>query len=549
MGGLNPVSEPTGVSRIRDALDEQQNGSSSAFHKLQYTVARGTSAEVTELLLGLTHFAYMQHGGSTGMRQLLTTALNINFDACISVEEGPDAMAALLAAYSGFVHNLVSAHVTFVEPALVAFAKRAFVLTSVVRKPVMECVLTMVPLLLTMHPQATDVLARVVHERHPHQVRPGPELAAYMRAVLELAHVCNSETLRRSIIFTVVEKLLAIDALVPAEYVESVIPTDDDTKMEVDNESTGRRVSFASDSALCEEAEKMDLVLAEVLQFLDGACKSSGDSFAASYVEPIYFAFQRYVLPQQGARFVPYVLFYAVSLAGPAVSEDISERLRQSFFDSSLYEENRSVYLRFSCGIIARCNTISARFCLGWMNSLALWLNRYTDPLAENGFPSQSDLYPGNHVLFYTAVSCLLKTITLRPDALDPSLTQQRDALAQMRLFRVLLSPLTPTFYVSSSVVSPFCDLAWKSTGVDWREALRESEYRQRFRKTVANAGMVDDVESLAPLVLFGCSSLMSKFYREAKDVPEIQDDGPLSSTEEKSKSGSNASPRMVLGS
>lgn len=526
MGCLAPPAEPVGVSLIERALLEKNRGNQLAFVKLQHTLARGRAAEVTELLYGLSHFA-ASHLSSEAyahpqcIRELMKAALEYNFGARQNASEDYKPTPSLLEAYQQFVLNLVSANSTLVEHALTCFAKRAFMLPLEERAEVMECIHIVLPSFLHMHPQANDVLARVILDKHPHPIRKAPDLVSYTRSILEVALECRSQSLRCSILFTVIEKLIAVQSLVPANvYSVTEEPASEDDEMtDVDDMLPPSKVTFAptDEEQLSAEAEKIDAILMEVFDYLRKAAKSHGDKFLHFTIEPIVHAVERFVIPVGGGRFVPYVLQYAISLAGQGVSEEVCERFRHAFFDASVSEDLRLKSMVLSSALVSRCRTVSPQYCLQWMRSIATWLNRYSDPFINCESCDLSSDFDGDaHKLFYSSVCSLLKTITLRTDAFDSTLTLSKDALSRMRLIRVLSSPLNPIVAVPSEIMHTFCKLALANGGLD---IVALSPYSSQITDKKARYGMSNEfehVDLLEPLQLRLSKEEVSSFYRNS---------------------------------
>lgn len=519
MGGLASAAEQAGVSRVRLALLDKRKGNALAFHKLQHALARGTAEEITELLIGLTHFSVELSNGARdvdaqSLRELMKSAVEINMqslsESCKKDSSG--AAAAALDAYRLFVLNLVSADVTFVEYALVCFAKKAFLLNFEIREAAMDRVHSIIPSILAMHPQAAGILARIVNERHPHPVRQVVDICAYMRSILEVSLKCESQALRSAIISTTVEKLVTIDALVPSK-VEGL---DDNDQGMVDVGEVDGCKEEGEIETLSAEAAKMDLALAEVLQFLEKACLHSRKRFVRRHLEPLFRAFERYVLPAQGARFAPYVLFHGATLAGERVAEDLCERLRQSFFDSSLDEETRASYIRFSSAMVSRSRVLSAAYALQWIRSVARWLNHYIDPYDERFLSAPfSDVDTDVHMLFYTAVCALMKAAALRQDAFEPSVCRERDVMARMRLLRIFSSPMNPLLIIPPAIVNQFCTTAMAVGGLDLKDLLNENELRYTPSRTkFGSRNSFTYYECLTPLELPESRGRISQEYR-----------------------------------
>lgn len=371
--------------------------------ELRRCLRGGDAAAITELFNALSHFAL---SNALTRPDLLKAALEYDFSTL-----SPD----LLSAYHHFVLNLVSANAAFVEHSFHAFARRAFLSDDPL---VLATVHTCIRSVLGMYSAATTVLSTVVCQRYPHQVRKTAELAAFTRSVLSIARECVCPQLCADIIAAVVEKLVAVQALVSAD-----------------------------DSA----SDKMDSLLAEVFAFIDQCCEENcKTSFKLRVVDPLIVAFERFVIPAQGGKYVPFVLLRCLSHAGTETAQGVCERFRQNFFSYEIREEARLSYLSMSAIITGHSPVVSPTYVLLWMRSVAHWCNKFVDNKGVH--------HRLVHV-FCIVVGILVKLTTVRKDALDPMRTNSKDALSSMRLFRVLVSAHQPWRYVPIDVRKVFSTL------------------------------------------------------------------------------------------
>ena len=524
MGGLAYATEHEGVAQIRSALLDKRKGCSRRLRGLQQLLAQGTSEEVTKILVGLSHFSVeltssTEWQDTVSLRLLVHSALNIDLqklsEACSM--SNCKASAGALDAYRFFVLNLASADVTFIELALASIAKNALTLRRDIREPALKRIHSVITGILIMHSEATFLLAKVVNEKHPHPVRGAEELCSYIRSVLEIALTCESHFLRMSIIATVVEKLVTIDAAVSQVLQENDDNADkmvDVTMTEMQSKSN-EQLKSSNENYFTEEALKMDQVLSEVLQYLVKAHADSPENFATRHLDPLLRAFERFVLPVKTSRFAPFALLHALFIAGDKTAEDACERLRQSFFDSSLDPETRCIYLHFSAALVARSSVLSPNFVRSWVMNLARWLNFYIDDQEHQGIEQcvgsvDSDV----HKMFYVAVHSMMTTISLRADVFHDSVTHEKDPLARMRLLRIFMSPMNPALVVSRNVLAEFCHVAFVLGGLDLRDMLQEnpSQYAPSRTKFGSKNELVLN-ECLPPLQLPESYKLIQKAY------------------------------------
>lgn len=506
MGGL--VGADPGAARIRTALAEKQEGSPLEFHRLQHALAGGDPADVAELLTGLTHFsALISHDASdeslaADLRVLVHAALEVDLLVCAApsftlssraqeddataetITESDSAAYPTLNAFRLFVMNLVSADAAFVEPVLVMFAKRAFTLPLVKREPAVRHVYAVISMILSTHPRSSALLARIATEKYPHPVRPEPEHCAYARSVLHVARECHSQALRGDLISTVIEKVVAVEALVPrelfAEPADEMPPPPPRVNFEAGAEEP--------DSDACEgghliplvkEAEKIDSMLSELCLYIDLAYADTPTELIQKHFDPLFTAFERFVLPVQGARFAPFVLLYAASVGGAAVVLDVVERLRQSFFDPSKPEGLRVHHLQYSSAMVICADLVSANDVVAWMSPVAQWLNNYIDAHDRRApLYTENDIDTDVHNLFYTAACALMITVCRRTDAFDGGSCADQDAIARMRLFRIMSSKMNPMLVISKPIVDEFADVVLECDGMDLSEILEENKFR-----------------------------------------------------------------------
>lgn len=417
--------------------------------RLQHTLRGTNPAAITPILTGLTYLAahlHSQSGTTADLISLIDAALTIDIQPCA------DKNPCLRTALHAFLLNLISADAAYVEPVINKFAARVF-LTSVQHRARLEPVVyDILHVVLDTHPAAASLLSRIIRMRYPHPIRAAEEHVAYINAILHVARACHSPSVTRSVIATIFEKLGAIEALVPSD------------------------VTDCEGAMLRPEAEKMQLVLMELIRHVDIVYKEDAE-YLRSCFEPFFAAYESYIVPIESTRFTPYVMIYAAEKGGEALVHDLSERLRQSFFDPSMSHRLREKFLEHSSVVIMRSASVSSASALAWLKQLASWLNAYVDDVSRNG---GGEVDTDVHRLFYSGSASLMTTCCRRRDAV----ASNANVIPQMRLYRIVGSAMKPMLVVPRGVVDDFVKVVADCCGMDFNEIEDQNEGRFRPSRT-----------------------------------------------------------------
>lgn len=462
MGGLQ---KPPGTEVITNALSSHAAGNSLELHRLHHVFANGASS-VASLLHALTHLTVRLHAGddsSTALRSLIDAALAVNLQSALenaaSVgsksedltscnEATPDDQKDPLSAFASFVINLISIDATYLEPLLNLLVLQLFripIEQSAKFEPLIERIVNAA---VNTHARATYLLTDAISRRYPHPVRPAAEHIAFSRAVLFVARAVPSAPIVRSIMNSLFERLSAIEANVPGDV--------RDFKL-LDGKQTGLDSacpSIVDDDLLCPDALKLQAIMVEIVRHFDLAHEHSLHVFRAVHLDALFHAYDTYVVPVHRTRFTPYILVYAASLAGRSCVFDVTERLRQAFFDSTQGVRLRGYVLEHSAVMVCRAKDISISEALSWLARLTSWLHAYID--AASASPLHTIVDVDVHRLFYSACATFMATLARRTDIFERA--SSSEALARMRISRILHSTLAPTLVLPSDVVVNFLD-------------------------------------------------------------------------------------------
>lgn len=361
----------------------------------------------------------------------------------------------LIQAFCCFVLNLVSADAKFVEPALVSLTRRSFTHSS---PEVREAAVNLVPQLLRMYPAASEVAGVVFKDKFPHHVRATHELSNYIGCLLSVFEKCDSSILREAIIHSVIEKFVALQASVPA----NIYAKEDEPEFD----SPTRVVTFdlPEESKFCPEVLKMDALMNEMFEFIDRVRTPLGENFPEIVIEPLLTAFDRFVAPVYGGRFVPYILMHGLASSDASIVERVVNRLSVLFFDTTMSQDVRLFYLSFAAALVVRVPSLTPYFVFSWLKRVCQWLNHQVQLNPEVG---------SNHI-FSVATSYVVSVIIGRSGALS-----ENDGLAQLRITRVLAVARLP-----ARLRKAFCTVAARIGGVDMRSvavASRSNGKRRRY--------------------------------------------------------------------
>lgn len=463
MGGLQP---PPGAEVIANALTSHVAGNSLELHRLHHLFANAASS-VASLLHALTHLTVRLHAGddfSAALRSLIDAALTLNLQAALEnaahVKCKPDESAPRhdvipedqrdpLSAFASFAINLISIDASYLEPLLNLLVTKLFLIPveqSAGFEPLIERVVVAA---INTHARATHLLTDAISRRYPHPVRPVAEHIAFSRAILFVSRVIPSAPLVRAIMNSLFERLSAIEATVPGDVRD--IKLLDEKPAAPDS---ARFKIVTEDGLLCPDAFKLQAVMVEIVRHFDLTHERSLHAFQIVHLDALFRAYDTYVVPVHRTRFTPYILIYASSLAGRSFVHDVTERLRQAFFDSTQGIRLRGYVLEHSAVMVCRANYVSISDALSWLARLASWLHAYIDTAAASSLHTAIDV--DVHGLFYSACATFMATLARRPDIIEhPS---SSEALARLRISRLLHSCLAPTLVLPSEIVISFLD-------------------------------------------------------------------------------------------
>lgn len=462
--------------RVREAIED-----GTKMVSLQRLVARGPPSQVTPLLRDLASV-------TTGLKirhdVLLLAALDYDFGTRRVANDDFKPTPELLEVYRHFVLNLASVSARFVKPALQSLARRGLFHND---ESVREMTINLVLALLQLYPQATELAASVLLQFYPHHIRPEEELSLYTRGLLTIFERTTSPILREGIIHAVIDKLIAVQGIVPSDIHE--VP-------EAINDAP-RVVSFdlPEEKLLCESAKKMDTLLIVVFKFLDNAKSLFNDSYPEIVIEPIITAFARFVAPAYGGRFLSLVLLRALALSNSDVAERVIDQLSIVFFDSAVHRDIRLFYLSLSSALIIRIPCITSRFVLSWLKRVCQWLSHYIQ--------HNPDL-PGNPD-FAFAAACAVRVIIERRDAVN-----RNDELARLRIIRILRVARLP-----HELRKRFCLLVNEFGGVDVRSMAKACPGRDLRRRSTKLL--------LQSIELPKSKDSMKEYYRERDFVDPLE--------------------------
>lgn len=250
---------------------------------------------------------------------------------------------------------------------------------------------------------------------------------AYLRAVLAVARDERWPRVGRTVVATVLERMGAVEALVPAEL-------------------------FAADGSLRPEGAKIQAMMLELFSHVDAGASES--AYVLRVFEPLFAAYESAIVPVEATRFTPYVLLYAASKGGDEAVLEVVERLRLAFFDEEVSLRMREKFLQHSSAMVIRSRLVSPAAARVWIAGVARWLNRYVD--AQERCMDGVDVDTDVHLLFYSACCALMTTISKRSEACSGSSSGGADHLHTMRLYRIMACRMNPLLVVPVDIVQEF---------------------------------------------------------------------------------------------
>lgn len=463
MGGLQL---PPSADIIVSALNSHAAGNSLELHRLHHVFANAAPS-VASLLHALTHLTARLHtadDSAAALRTVIDAALAVNLPSALAnatsaklKPEDPSSRRDAtvddhkdpLSAFASFAINLISVDATYLEPLLNLLVTKLFFIPveqSAEFEPLIERIVTAA---VSTHARATYLVTDAISRRYPHPVRPVVEHVAFSRAVLFVARAVPAPPLVRAITNALFERLSAIEATVPGDVRDIKIIN---PKQIVPNSPVS--AAEDEDGSLCPDAVKLQAIMIQLVRHFDLAFEHSSHTYHTLHLDALFHAYDTYVVPVHRTRFTPYILLYASSLAGRSCVLDVTERLRQAFFDSTQGVRLRGYVLEHSAVLVCRSKYIGVPDALSWFARLTSWLNAYID--ATGASPLNTVVDVDIHRLFYSACATLMATLSRRSDILTrPS---SSEALARMRISRILHSSLAPTLVIPSEVVSRFVD-------------------------------------------------------------------------------------------
>jgi RNA polymerase I specific transcription initiation factor RRN3 len=367
----------------------------------------------------------------------------------------PAVSEELVESYRSFLRNSVSADSAFVNDVLSVCARQLFRLPLPAFDNVVAASHDVIPRILATYSHAETMCVNIFGERYPHPVRPAAEHRSYARGVLAVALYAPTNSLASSLLSIVIEKLSVIDAMVPDVF---EIPSCSELSREKLLSLSEAVLPAADAPAVYEldpEAEKMDLGLVEFFSFAD-ALSTLPEQPRKRRFNAIVSAVERYVLPAHLAKHSPMILLYSASVLGRQSALQVVERLRVSFFDPTLPNRLRCVYLQYSAALVCRASVVTVTDTFAWLKRLTTWLHLYIDERRNESIAIDVDV----HDRFYSGVFALMSVVSSRLDVFGSNCgsdSGSTDVANNLRFLRIMASDLNPLLVMPPKLVASFC--------------------------------------------------------------------------------------------
>ena len=397
-----------------------------------------------------------QHPNCHNLKVLIDASLRFNYVLHCENEKA-------LAAMQFFLLNLVSASSCYVEPVMVIISRTISKIELDKCEKVHEHFHRILQQLLVMYPRCAALMARTIKSNYPHHVRPVAEIQAYSRFLLQITTYMQNHVHRNRLIDLFIEKIATVDVHIPSEK------TLQETSKGADE---GKEVEVNSIDPML---QKMDVLIEEACKFLTHASKTMNPVLFTHTIVTFVQAYKMTVLPVQRIRFAPFVVLFAACCAGTNSVEWLIENLRECFFDETYSKSTRILFIQHSAALICRTRCYADQGVVHWLSSLVSWLHSYLDfaDLRKREKRLRADV--DRHLLFYGALSAVMRVVHFRRDALRSQFASAADVIARMRVNRLLRSRLNPLRILPAALTKKFVTVIGEEGNIHLDEVYQRS--------------------------------------------------------------------------